>query len=100
MSVDGRWELVISTPIGEQKATLEIASAGSVITGTMTSEGETPVEISDGKLDGDKISWSMAVTTPMKLNVKVTAEVSGNEMKGKLKAGVMPGGTFTATRAA
>jgi hypothetical protein len=97
MSVDGRWELVISSPIGEQKGTLEIRTADSVLTGVMSSNGES-IEIFDGKVNGDKISWSVSITSPMKLTIKSTATVTGDTMKGKAKAGIMPGAPFTGTR--
>jgi hypothetical protein len=98
MSVDGRWDLVIASPIGEQRGTIEIKSAGSELTGIITSATEPPIEIFDGKVDGDKVSWSIKITSPMKLTVKSTATVSGDTMEGKLKAGPMPGASFTGTR--
>jgi hypothetical protein len=97
MSVDGRWEIVLSSPIGEQKGELEIRTDGSGFTGFMIQDGVT-LEIADGRIDGDKLSWSVAVTSPMKLTLKSTATVSGDTMKGKAKPGIMPGMPFTGTR--
>ncbi|KPM56681.1 hypothetical protein CcI49_26855 [Frankia sp. CcI49] len=97
MSIDGRWEIILSSPIGEQKGELTITSTGSGFTGSMVQDGTT-LEITDGRVDGDKISWSVAVTSPMKLTLKSTATVSGDTMTGKAKPGIMPGMSFTGTR--
>ncbi|CAO5163081.1 conserved hypothetical protein [Frankia sp. AiPs1] len=97
MSIDGRWEIVLSSPIGEQKGALEIKTDGAGFTGSMVQDGMT-LEIADGRIDGDKISWSVKVTSPMKLTLKSTATVSGDTMTGKAKPGIMPGMSFTGTR--
>ena len=34
MAVDGKWEIVINSPLGAQKATLDIATNGTSLTGT------------------------------------------------------------------
>lgn len=97
MSVDGRWEIILSTPMGERKGTLEFVTDGSTLTGSMDTD-DGPVAITDGKVSGDTISWTSAITSPMKLTVKATATVEGDTLKGKAKAGIMPGISFTGTR--
>jgi len=56
MAVDGTWNISIETPIGTRQATLNIAAAGSALTGTQSADGNTG-EITDGKVDGNKVSW-------------------------------------------
>ena len=36
MAVDGKWEIVINSPMGAQKATLDLATDGATLTGTQT----------------------------------------------------------------
>ena len=36
MAVDGMWEIIINSPMGAQKATLELASCGASLCGTQT----------------------------------------------------------------
>ena len=48
MAVDGNWNLTMSTPMGERKATLSLKSSGGTLTGTQGAEGNS-TEIFDGK---------------------------------------------------
>ena len=36
MAVDGKWEIIINSPMGAQKATLALASSGASLSGTQT----------------------------------------------------------------
>ena len=47
MAVDGNWNIVMSTPMGERKATLTLKSAGGTLTGTQGADGNS-TEIFDG----------------------------------------------------
>jgi hypothetical protein len=51
--------------------------------------------VTDGKIDGDAITWSNNVTTPLKITLEYSGVLSGDEMSGKVKAGLM--GTFPFT---
>src|ERR1700750_367515 len=52
MAVDGNWNLVMSTPMGERRATLSLKSAGGTLTGTQGADGNS-TEIFDGTASGD-----------------------------------------------
>ncbi len=41
MAVDGNWNITMTTPMGERKATLAVKSAGSTLTGTQGADGNT-----------------------------------------------------------
>jgi len=41
MSVDGNWNLTMSTPMGERNATLTLTSAGGTLTGTQAADGNS-----------------------------------------------------------
>jgi hypothetical protein len=47
MAVDGNWNIVMTTPMGERKATLNVKSAGGTLTGTQGADGNSG-EIFDG----------------------------------------------------
>ena len=72
MAVDGTWNISIETPIGTRQATLSIAAAGNELTGTQAADGNS-TSITDGKVDGNKVSWKVAITNPMPM----TLEFSG-----------------------
>ena len=58
MAVDGKWEIVINSPLGAQKAALDIATSGNTLTGTQTAQqGSGPLE--NGKVDGNNMKLTV-----------------------------------------
>ena len=98
MAVDGNWNLVMSTPMGERKASLSITAAGGTLTGTQGAEGNS-TEIFDGTVSGDNVSWKVSITNPMPLTLSFTGAVSGDSMSGEMGIGPMGSFPFTGTRA-
>ena len=99
MAIDGKWDIVINSPMGAQKAMLEFASDGASLTGTQTAaQGSGPLE--NGKVDGDKVSWSAKITSPMPLTLDFTGAVDGDKLAGSVKAGAFGSFPFTGSRAA
>jgi hypothetical protein len=99
MAVDGKWEIVINSPMGAQKATLELATSGGGLTGIQTAaQGSGPLE--NGKVDGDAVSWSAKITSPMPLTLDFSGTVEGDKMSGSVKAGAFGSFPFTGSRAA
>jgi len=86
MAVDGTWNISIETPIGTRQATLNVAAAGSELTGTQAADGNS-TSITDGKVDGNKVSWKVAITNPMPMTLEFTVKVDGDKMTGKCKLG-------------
>ena len=41
MAVDGNWNITMSTPMGERKATLTLKSSGGTLTGTQGADGNS-----------------------------------------------------------
>ena len=85
----GTWNVTIDTPIGKMAVVLIINDEDGVITGTASSDAET-VEFVDAVADGNRLTWSQAVTTPMKLTLKFDVTVDGESMTGTSKAGILP----------
>jgi hypothetical protein len=98
MAVDGNWNLVMTTPMGDRKATLSLTSAGGTLTGTQGAEGNS-TEIFEGTTSGDDIAWKVSITNPMPLTLAFTGQVSGDSMSGEMGIGPMGSFPFTGTRA-
>src|SRR2546429_836046 len=98
MAVDGNWNLVMTTPMGERKASLSIKAAGGALTGTQGAEGNS-TEIFDGTVSGDNVSWKVSITNPMPLTLSFTGAVSGDSMSGEMGIGPMGSFPFTGSRA-
>jgi len=99
MAVDGKWEIVINSPLGAQKAALDIATSGNTLTGTQTAQqGSGPLE--NGKVDGNSLSWSAKITTPLPLTLDFTGTVDGDKLSGSVKAGSFGSFPFSGNRTA
>ena len=98
MSVDGKWEIVINSPLGAQKATLDIATNGNTLTGTQqAAQGSGPLE--NGKVDGNNVAWSAKISSPMPLTLDFSGTVDGDKLSGSVKAGAFGSFPFTGNRA-
>ena len=98
MSVSGTWKLTIDTPMGRQESTLELTEDGDTLTGTASQDGEA-VEIFDGKVDGENVTWKVKITKPISVTATLTGTVNGDEISGHAKAGFFPAAPFTGVRA-
>jgi hypothetical protein len=99
MAVDGKWEITINSPMGAQKATLDLATSGNALTGTQqAAQGSGPLE--NGKVEGDAVSWSAKITSPMPLTLDFTGTVDGDKLSGSVKAGAFGSFPFSGNRLA
>jgi hypothetical protein len=97
MSVEGNWKITIKSPVGPQVSTVVLRNSGGVLSGTQSGQGVTS-EISDGKVDGNTVYWINHVTTPMKMKLEFTGTVDGDQITGKVKAGMMGSFSFAGSR--
>ncbi|MDN3247972.1 hypothetical protein ABZ061_28485 [Streptomyces mutabilis] len=97
MSVEGIWNLSISTPIGKMKAVVELHEQDAVLTGVARGAGEE-VPLGDIALDGDRLTWKQAITKPMRLNLAFDVTVDGDTLRGTSRAGRLPASKVTGER--
>jgi hypothetical protein len=94
----GTWDVTIDTPIGEIAVVFDITDQDGAIHGIARSDSET-VEFVDAIAEGDRLTWTQAVTIPMKLHLKFDVTVDGDTMTGTSKAGPMfPASKVNGTR--
>jgi len=98
MSVDGSWKITVNSPMGKQEGTYDLKAEGSTLTGVQSGQGLSQ-PIKDGKVDGDNVSWSNSITTPFPITLTFTGAVSGDSIKGKVKAGVFGAFDFEGSKA-
>ncbi|GGO98559.1 hypothetical protein [Stakelama pacifica] len=95
--VDGSWDTVTKTPMGDQKAVMTVKSSGDSFTGTFSGDmGET--EIEDGKVDGDTLTFKISIKSPMPMTLDGEATVDGDAMTGTVKAGAFGAFPMSGTR--
>lgn len=99
MSADGTWEVSMNTPMGAQAASLDLKEDGSALTGTMSAAAApAPMDITDGVVDGDNLTWKAALTQPMPITLEFSAVVDGDKISGNVKLGSFGEATFEGTR--
>src|SRR5260370_39200899 len=98
MAVDGNWNLVMTTPMGDRKATLSVTSAGGTLTGTQGAEGNS-TEIFEGTTSGDDVAWKVSITNPMPLTLACSGKASGDSISGDMGIGPMGSLPFPGTPA-
>jgi hypothetical protein len=95
--VQGKWNITIKTPMGDKSGVLDLKIEGTTLTGSL-SDAEHYAAISDGKVEGNKLSWSANITKPMRISFKFTATVEADRISGAAKH-LLGKATFTGTRA-
>ena len=93
----GSWNATLKTPIGVMAAVFHITEVDGVIGGVASTDAET-VDILDAVAEGNRLTWTQMVTTPMKLTLKFDVTVEGDSMSGGYKAGMFPSSKVEATR--
>ena len=97
--LDGTWETVTNTPMGQQKATVTLQTDGDSLSGTMSGAQGT-VDINDGSVDGNTGTWKVSITSPMPMTLEFSATADGDSISGNVKLGAFGSATFTGTRSA
>jgi hypothetical protein len=95
-AAQGTWNIRLQTPMGEKHGVLELATSGSVLTGSL-SDGEHFAAISDGRVNGNRLTWSAKITKPMRLSFKFTAVVEADTISGSARH-LLGSASFTGTR--
>ena len=83
-SIDGDWKVTVNSPMGAQEITLNLTTAGDVLTGTLSGAmGST--EVKNGKVDGDSVTFDATITEPFSINISVVGVVAGDAVIGQVK---------------
>lgn len=97
-SADGSWNVTLNTPMGARPASLKLKTEGDVLGGTMESP-QGAMEIEDGKIDGDRLSWVANMTQPMPMKLEFTATLDGDKISGEVDLGTFGKASFEGSRA-
>lgn len=86
--IDGKWTGEVQGRNGPQTQTLMLKSSGNTLSGTVQGARGGPVEITNGTIDGDNVSF--IVVREFQEN-KITQEFKGKMEGGELKLTVSGG---------
>ena len=84
--------------MGAQAMALSVKSDGGALTGSSSAQGNT-VDIANGKVDGDTVTWSISITSPMPMTLEFNGKLDGDSLNGSVKAGSFGSFPFTGKRA-
>lgn len=91
--LDGAYECVVKSPLGDQKTTLSVTVDGDTFFGTNAGAmGSMDV---GGTVDGNRIAWKMSMTVPMPMTLDCEATIDGDVLTGSVGAGAF--GSFPMT---
>jgi hypothetical protein len=99
MAVDGKYDVTVKSPMGDQKSVFTVNSDGGSFTGNMSGAMGT-MEVDGGTVDGDTLTWKMNMTVPMPMTLECTATVDGDAITGEVKAGAFGSMGLSGTRQA
>lgn len=94
--VDGSYECVVKSPLGDQKTTLTIKSDGASFTGT-NAGAMGSMDVS-GTVAGNMLAWKQQMTVPMPMTLDCQATVDGDTINGTVGAGAFGSFPMTGTR--
>lgn len=91
MSVDGDWDVVVKTPMGDQPQIVTFKTKGDAFTGQHANPLAT-VDILDGRIEDGKLFWRVEITQPMPMKLDLEAVINGDNLSGVVKSafGAMP----------
>lgn len=73
--LDGKWNIVVKTYMGDMPSVAEFKEEGGALTGTVTDSGNgNSAPVVDGVVDGDSFSYKVTLRVPIG---DVTNELSG-----------------------
>ena len=86
MSIDGSYNCVTKSPMGDQASVVTIVTNGDTFTGT--NEGAMgSMELEEGKINGNELTWVMNMTVPMPMKLEGKATVVDGVLTGSVNAG-------------
>ncbi len=96
--VAGTWDITVTSPQGENRASMTVTQSGAALEGTMATEMGT-VQVTDGRITGERVTFSIAVPiSGQTTTIVFRGTVDGNRMTGTADLGAMGSATFTGER--
>ena len=98
MSVAGTYNVTTKTPMGDQSGSFVVNVSGDSFTGTVSNPMGN-MEVQDGKVSGNTLTWKMDMKVPMPMSLTCTATVDGDSITGEIDTGAFGKMAMSGTRA-
>ena len=96
-TVDGAYDCVTKTPMGDQQSVFTVISNGDTFHGTNAGPLGS-LDVKDGKVDGNRLTWKMEMVIPMPMTLEAEAVVDGDTLTGTIQAGAFGAMAMTGKR--
>jgi hypothetical protein len=97
--ITGNWKADLQTPQGMVQVSYSFKQDGETLTGTWQAAKSPTVQISDGKVTGDKVSFVVKIDGNGGLSFVHEGKIDGDEIQLTMKpSGEFPGSTVVAKR--
>lgn len=89
--IDGKWKGSIETPMGPVEVGFTFKADGASLTGSTTGPDGMEIKITNGKIDGDNVSFDVAIDFGgMPLTINYTGVLKGADLALKADIFGMP----------
>lgn len=96
-SVDGAYDCITKTPMGDQKSVFTIVSNKGSFHGTNAGPLGS-LDVKDGKVDGNNLRWTMEMVIPMPMTLNCEAVIEGDTLTGTIETSGFGAMAMTGTR--
>lgn len=97
MSVEGSYDCITKSPMGDQKSVFTVKVDGDTFTG-QNAGAMGSLDVQNGKVDGNTLTWTMDMKVPMPMTLKCTATVDGDTLTGSIDTGAFGKMAMNGTR--
>ncbi|PZU60487.1 MAG: hypothetical protein DI547_02420 [Sphingobium sp.] len=95
--VDGVYECVTKTPLGDQQSVFTVVTKGNSFHGTNAGPLGS-LDVKDGVVDGNRLTWKMEMTMPMPMVLDAEAVIEGDALTGSIQLGAFGTAAMTGKR--
>ena len=97
--LDGQYDCITKSPMGDQKSVFTVTTDGSSFTGNNAGPMGA-LDVEDGVVDGNTLNWKMQMKVPMPMTLTCSATIDGDTLTGTVNAGAFGSMAMTGTRKA
>ncbi len=97
--MDGNYECITKSPMGDQKSVFSIKVDGGSFTG-QNAGAMGSLDVENGKVDGNRLSWVMQMKVPMPMTLTCEATIDGDTLTGTIDTGAFGKMAMNGTRQA
>ncbi|HKX21977.1 MAG TPA: hypothetical protein VJM81_01745 [Rhizorhapis sp.] len=96
-TVDGAYDCITKTPMGDQPSVFTVISNGDSFHGTNAGPLGS-LDVKEGKVEGNRLRWKMEMVVPMPMTLDAEAVVEGDRLTGTIQAGAFGAMAMTGKR--